>query len=321
MSIVDETRRESISQELYRRRKAEVGDSVHIGDGDETEDEDLIGYDAIEPGLPPASSDRQKWWLDNKQPARAHVPIPNGRDGLPMALNPGRPSNPFGHNEEQDWISVSRSSSRASFSSLSSSPYEKVMLPSIMNTAASSTSSRKPVAGHELSNLAPRMGRLGLSGGDYESTTGSPPPPPPRRQTMGRGPETASTPGQGPPHRAGTMPQGLQAPMRPISSASLTSQDTSSTNGRSLPPPVAKKPAHLATGSVTGSITNSGAKPPLPSRASTMGANGNGPPLPSRQANGGSHISQSHRQSGSVDLLGDHGGHDMGGWESLQPSR
>jgi hypothetical protein len=32
---------------------------------DETDDEDLLGYESVEPGLPPASSDRRKWWLDN----------------------------------------------------------------------------------------------------------------------------------------------------------------------------------------------------------------------------------------------------------------
>lgn len=324
VNIVDEGKRALISKDLYGRRKAEVGDSVHVADVDETEDEDLIGYDAIEPGLPPASSDRQKWWLDNKQPARAQVPIPNGRDGQPMGLNPHRPSNPFGHNEEQDWISISRSSSRASFSSLSSSPYEKVMLPNIMNSTASSTTPRKPLAGHEAGNLHARLGRVSL-GGDHDSLTGSPPLPPPRRQTAGRGAETMSMPGH-PVSRTATMPQGLQAPLRPMPSASsLTSQDTSSTNpgsGRSVPPPVAKKPAHLATAVTAGSNASNSVKPPLPARSATMGGpsaggGGSAPRLPSRHVNG-----SSGSQQGPVDLLDqlDDGGQEMGGWETLQPS-
>ncbi|PHH87868.1 hypothetical protein CDD83_8295 [Cordyceps sp. RAO-2017] len=107
VSIINEARRESISQGLYERRKAEVGDATaQVSDGQETEDEDLIGYDAIEPGLPPASSDRQKWWLENRQPARAQVAAPNGRDGQAMALNPNRPSNPFGLSDEPDWLAL-----------------------------------------------------------------------------------------------------------------------------------------------------------------------------------------------------------------------
>lgn len=108
VSIVDEGRRVAISQELYARRKADMGEArAHVG-GDETEDEDLLGYEAVEPGLPPASSDRHKWWLDKQQPARAQVAAPSGRDGGAMALNPNRPSNPFGASKEPDWVSVAR---------------------------------------------------------------------------------------------------------------------------------------------------------------------------------------------------------------------
>lgn len=358
VSIVDEPKREWISQDLYRRRKAEVGDSFNGVDGDETEDEDLIGYDAIEPGLPPASSDRQKWWLDNKQPARAQVPVPNGRDGVPMTLNPNRLSNPFGHSEEQDWISVSRSSSRASFSSFSSSPYEKVMLPNIMNSRSSSTMPRK-LPGSETGSMVSRMGRVNLSG-DHEPISGSPPLPPPRRQTqhVGRGADSIPPPSQGL-VRTATMPQAPYAQLYP-SATSLSSQNTSSTNGgsgRSAPPPVARKPAHLATGltpsdseAANNNNNNSSySKPPLPARAATMGITGSrpipmsnsvgaarsdrrassavsgsaGPSRPLRNA-AGYHPSErtAHTQAGPVDLLDglDEGGQDMGGWETLQPS-
>lgn len=358
VSIVDEPKRECISQDLYRRRKAEVGDSLHGIDGDETEDEDLIGYDAIEPGLPPASSDRQKWWLDNKQPARAQVPVPNGRDGVPMTLNPNRPSNPFGHNEEHDWISVSRSSSRASFSSFSSSPYEKVMLPNIMNSTASSITPRKPL-GSDAASLASRVGRVSLSG-DHESISGSPPLPPPRRQSqnVGRGGEPIPSPSSSL-TRTATMPQAPYAQHHPPAPPSLSSQNTSSTNagsGKSAPPPVARKPAHLATtltpsSSDAASIHSS--KPPLPARAATMGVSGSrpiptsksagatqsdrrassavsgsaGPTLPSKnagfsqQGRTGHGHAQGQAQATPVDLLdGLDDGQEMGGWETLQPS-
>ncbi|KAG6010633.1 hypothetical protein E4U21_005131 [Claviceps maximensis] len=220
VNIVNEEARESISRELYQRRKADVGDATaHLGgDGEDSDEGDLIGYDSVEPGLPPASSDRQKWWLDNGQPARAQMTVPNGRDGLPMMLNPHRPSNPFGPTEEPDWVSVPRSS--PGVSSLSSSPYEKVSLPMSMAalTPSSSSSPRHALAQNHVvprkqlpppydpSKLPAQVGRRKLMGNDHDvddddfgikgmnilesrSDAASPlplppPPPPPRRQTV-----------------------------------------------------------------------------------------------------------------------------------------
>lgn len=42
-----------------------MGNSTANKKSDDLDDEDLIGYDPIAPGLPPASSDRRKWWLEN----------------------------------------------------------------------------------------------------------------------------------------------------------------------------------------------------------------------------------------------------------------
>lgn len=335
--LVDEARREAISKDLYRKRKADVQDSgSHVGDFDDTEDEDLIGYDAIEPGLPPASSDRQKWWLDNKQPARAQVAVPNGRDGQPMVLNPSRSSNPFGHNEENDWISVSRSPSQASMSSLSSSPYEKVAYPNMTSSLASSTTPRKLPPPHDANNLATKVGRMSLAQdqGSIKSETAPPPPPPRRQGTAG----PASTQGSSSPMMGMQQMQGLPPPLRPTSAASHASQDTSQLRGKPAPP-VAKKPAHLAsspksTHSAVFSHDGTGFQPSLPARTNTgnstssgyqdvarkpvaASSNGSrsGPALPSRGP-------PPKQNQGPVDLLGslDEGGQDMGGWETLQPS-
>jgi hypothetical protein len=64
---IDEKKKDAMKAELYGQRREVVGDTRaggRLGD-DETDDEDLIGYESVEPGLPPASSDRRKWWLDN----------------------------------------------------------------------------------------------------------------------------------------------------------------------------------------------------------------------------------------------------------------
>ncbi|KAI6779083.1 Inositol-1 [Emericellopsis cladophorae] len=325
VNIVDEDRREAISKELYSRRRADVGDAgTHVGDFDDTEDEDLIGYEAIEPGLPPASSDRQKWWLENKQTAKSRMSAPQGQDGQPMALNPRRPSNPFGHGEEQDWISVSRSSSRGSFTgSLSSSPYEKVALPGNMASSLASGQNGShntprrlppPPAQQYDGSLAAKVGRMNL-----EQQQGSaPPPPPPRRQ--GTGMSSASVPAASQhQHHHHQPPAGLQQPLRPTSAASNAS---TATRGKTAPP-VARKPAHLAT-SPTVSAHSNGSEhgqfaPALPARSNT------GMSMSSLEVSRKSvgSTQQQQQQRGPVDLLDsmEDGGHGMGGWETLQPSR
>lgn len=65
VSAVDEVRKESLSREIYAQRRSEVGDTTANARNDDFDDEDMIGYDSIAPELPPASSDRRKWWLDN----------------------------------------------------------------------------------------------------------------------------------------------------------------------------------------------------------------------------------------------------------------
>ncbi|KAJ4864163.1 sacI homology domain-containing protein [Trichoderma breve] len=349
VSLINEAQRNAISHELYDRRKIEVGDSAAHGDGEDTEDEDLIGYDAIEPGLPPASSDRQKWWLDNRQPARAQIPIPSGRDGQQMALNPNRPSNPFGQGEELDWISVSRSSPGASLSSISSSP--------------------KLPPQYDPATLPAQVGRMKIGDGDstrsaHGDRSGvAPPPPPPRRSATtldmgsntGLGIKSASSTSLGP---------------RPASSASQTSQLSQQLKAGKSAPPVAKKPAHLLSTSPasTSSLASGGGRnqpahggddfhPPLPARASTMVAKPDdvqwqtrpaisttgkkpiAPPKPPLNvgmntttstntrvaARGPPTLPQRSRQAnqGPVDLLdslNEGGEEEMGGWETLQPS-
>ncbi|XDG06464.1 hypothetical protein ABKA04_006079 [Annulohypoxylon sp. FPYF3050] len=144
VNIINETLREKISRDLYERRKAEVGHTAaSLLSEDSEDDEDLIGYDPIEPGLPPASSDRQRWWLDNGKMAKSTVGPPKSVNGnSTVILNPNRPSNPFTPSEEPDWVAIPRSNSRlSSFSSISSSPYEHINHSSILSTSAASNSS------------------------------------------------------------------------------------------------------------------------------------------------------------------------------------
>lgn len=61
----DELVKESLSHDIYTKRKSDVGKTTTDTRDDAVDDEDLIGYESIAPELPPASSDRRKWWLDN----------------------------------------------------------------------------------------------------------------------------------------------------------------------------------------------------------------------------------------------------------------
>lgn len=103
---IDEKRKEQLAQELYSRRKEVVGDTRASAGAamEDTDDEDLLGYESVEPGLPPASSDRRKWWLDNGLPARSKIQPPSDNH-IP---NPKRPGNPFTPSPEPDWVEVRR---------------------------------------------------------------------------------------------------------------------------------------------------------------------------------------------------------------------
>lgn len=346
VSIINEALREAISKELYRRRKAEVGDmTAQASDGQDTEDEDLIGYDAIEPGLPPASSDRRKWWLDKKQPARAQMSAPEGPDGQTMALNANRASNPFGPSDEPDWVAVPRTSPGPSLSSISSSPYEKVMPPKA--TLMQAASARKP--------LPPDSGAKARNRVDEEARadarlSGPPPPPPPRRQGAGPGAGSLAASGDG-----GAWPEErLTSPQRASSAAGGWQTSPQSKGSGRSPPPVAKKPAHLA-----GISSPLGEHEPLPTRRATVEGRGGGqqqttapwagpgprpagPPGRSSTLGGNGSVWGGEEAQGlakqaaaatskgprqrqgrpTADLLdtAEESGEEMSGWETLQPS-
>jgi hypothetical protein len=71
--VIDEAAKAQLSREIYQRRSVDVGDTRANANDAESDDEDLIGYDSIAPGLPPASSDKKKWWLDTGDPSLREV--------------------------------------------------------------------------------------------------------------------------------------------------------------------------------------------------------------------------------------------------------
>jgi hypothetical protein len=309
VSIIDETIRESLSQALYEKRRADVGGAIASSRTDDTDDEDLIGYDAIEPGLPPASSDRRKWWLENGQPARSSVQPP-GRGAIP---NPNRLTNPFAPSDEPDWVTIPK-------------PIRTNTTESFQSTASSIESMNPRGRGPIARKLPPPF-----------SPTGSVHPP-----TNGNNaPRTANIN-----TITATNTSAATAPPTRRPSDSNTSRSSSSLS-KKAPPPVAKKPVHLTSNSPVMSA-NGGYPPPnqnpqtLPVRSMTgvqtefpppprraTGFDGaQQPPPPQPRRSGASRTPTESKDDGGprlpprpVDLLNDDD-HDTGlkGWEVLKPT-
>lgn len=113
IKIVQEDKKAMLSKQLYEKRKKDLGlrrgpiDGTDDRGSEWDSDDDLLGYESIAPGLPPASSDRRKWWLDGDKPVKSQVGPP--REG--MVPNDRRPGNPWRETSEPDWVDVKRPSS------------------------------------------------------------------------------------------------------------------------------------------------------------------------------------------------------------------
>ncbi|PKS06412.1 hypothetical protein jhhlp_007160 [Lomentospora prolificans] len=303
VNIVDEELRQAISEDLYKRRMREVGDAATNMDEDSDEDEDLLGYDAIEPGLPPATSDRQKWWLANGQSARVDLPPPNAGNGLATVLNPNRPGNPFTPSEEPDWVSIPRSSSRQSLSSMASSAYEVINHSTTLSTSAGTPGGRRLPPPFDPGSLPAKVGRTAiaddlLSRSPQQRET--PPPPLPRRQatvpnnisqaaSVAPRPiqktRTTAPPPPPPPRTGSSIRQSSPPPQtRPSQQTPPAAMATKQGKGAGLPP-VAKKPLYLASTSPVLGGEGRELRPAPPARSSTNvarspSANGTGPVSP-----------------------------------------
>jgi hypothetical protein len=65
VSIVDEKYREELGLSLYKQRKKALKNGTADEVAPDPDEEDLLGFEPVQSGWPPASSDRRKWWLDN----------------------------------------------------------------------------------------------------------------------------------------------------------------------------------------------------------------------------------------------------------------
>ncbi|KAK5079656.1 Inositol-1,4,5-trisphosphate 5-phosphatase 1 [Lithohypha guttulata] len=108
--VIDEEKKSTLLKQLYAKRTRQLRDDVDDGDDSSEEAEELTGYQSIAPGLPPASSDKRKWWFDGDRPVASKVKPP--QDG--MKLNPNRNGNPWREGGEDEWVMVDRDTDRKS---------------------------------------------------------------------------------------------------------------------------------------------------------------------------------------------------------------
>ncbi|KAJ5919019.1 hypothetical protein N7466_009962 [Penicillium verhagenii] len=101
IDVVDHGLKDDLRRMLYEEKQRDaLSDSIHLLDLDE---DDSPPQGPIAPGLPPASSDRSRWWLDNGAPGKATIQPP----GEGLVANFQRRSNPFSIDSEPDWVPTS----------------------------------------------------------------------------------------------------------------------------------------------------------------------------------------------------------------------
>ncbi|OJJ43013.1 hypothetical protein ASPZODRAFT_136894 [Penicilliopsis zonata CBS 506.65] len=107
INVVDERQKEQLRKSLYDERLQATNDPlIDLSSPDHADDIGVPGSIAV--GLPPASSDRNRWWLDNGAPARSTIKPPAA--GLRPNVN-GK-SNPFSYDGD-DWIPIEKPINRA----------------------------------------------------------------------------------------------------------------------------------------------------------------------------------------------------------------
>ncbi|KAI9814751.1 MAG: inositol polyphosphate 5-phosphatase [Pycnora praestabilis] len=322
VNVVNQSLKDAMSREIYDRRRIEVGDLTANTRLDDTDDEDLIGYDSIAPGLPPASSDRRKWWLDNGLPARSNIQAP-GEEYVP---NPQRPSNPFSQTTEPDWIQKPRApaprttSIKIRDSSTSEGapdqgahglrklppPYypasSAASLPTSFSQMHSVHSSGRDLAIHSTSS-EPRIAPLS------PETTRKPAPPVPKKPTVLRTPSSQGSQMQGLNKKEkSNSPSDTVLDARHVSSYTVPGVYSDSVK---FPPPPRKSTAAMSQIPSTHRVPD--ARQHRTIRPSTHDPTDNGPPLPPRVP------STNSRNNGVMDEC-DEDMQSMTSWEPLRPS-
>ncbi|KAF2720653.1 hypothetical protein K431DRAFT_285567 [Polychaeton citri CBS 116435] len=301
VSVTDQVKKEHIGNHLYYRRREAVGDHTASSLIGESDDESLIGHEPIETGLPPASSDKRKWWLDNGMPAKSTARPPSSNH----TPNPDRPSNPFKPTSEPDWIKVEKPKASAPLPPPSRHSSVKT------NTSISSSPSiRRKLAPPPDGQPAPaKPPRPAVSNEAIPRTTSSPsgsqkkpgPPRPPKKPEILRSGSTDSTPSSSKAVSTAPHPSGPPPPPDSRRRVNIPESPIIASSSRRLPRTAGKEP---------GGRGSPAPLPPPPRTTAKTAVDAAGPPLPPR------------KQTGLGDLMDDDE-HEAGGamsWQPLKPS-
>ncbi|KAI5783531.1 Endonuclease/exonuclease/phosphatase [Geopyxis carbonaria] len=99
VSIVNEQVKEYLKEKLYKQQQNNKnGESKSCLDADNEDNDDLLELQPLSTGLPPPSSERQKWWLNDGLPAKSTIQVPpSGQRYHQQPVNPFKESNGNGY--------------------------------------------------------------------------------------------------------------------------------------------------------------------------------------------------------------------------------
>ncbi|CRG89862.1 Polyphosphatidylinositol phosphatase INP52 [Talaromyces islandicus] len=100
ISIVNEGQKDRLNRLLYDQRRTELRDAASQNLLLDSDDDEAADYTSPASGLPPASSDRHKWWLDRGCQVRSGLQ-PDAPGNIPDII--GKP-NPFSGTGQPDWV-------------------------------------------------------------------------------------------------------------------------------------------------------------------------------------------------------------------------
>ena len=241
INVIDQVTKDRISEDLYVKRRADVQGNSSSAKEFETDEESLIGYESIEPGLPPASSDRRKWWLDNGMPARSAVrPPPNGP-------NTDTSGNPFTPASESDWVQVEK-------------PWPTPKPPALPTRAR--TFEQEPANENPQSRLRKVKPEAAAA-----APTG-PPQPQPLASTPHTMKQTLRKPA---PPMPAPKPSTLRSPSSNSNRSSMTTASTTHA-GQPPPPPAPRRAAQNASPAPSDRSSRTPMQPPPPRRSGSNAA-------------------------------------------------
>jgi len=290
VSIVDEKHREELGLSLYKQRKKALKHGA-IEEITPEDEDDLLGFEPVQSGWPPASSDRRKWWLDNGLPASSTLKPP-GKGSVP---NLARPGNPFTPSDEPDWVKVDSipSSSDVTRSSSTASRAPRKLPPPFGVNGSPQLPPRRSTHNED----APAAARPTIS-------------PSPSLRSISSATSAASQRKPAPPIKP-KKPSLLSNPVSPAVSAADSTERRFSVGAKSaIPPAVPPARRSMATTLRAGSASMSSQSKDEDDDAP--------PPLPSRTGTGLS--TKSNGSRALMDETDEHSMNGLSGWEVLKPA-